>query len=182
MLVILHPPIRMDPARIARLWNRPCPRCSCPLRPLTLCTARTCSRDGPCPRSRRVPPHRLAPPVAAALHPPATACVKVLVADELHTNDLRTLRSVELHADIEFRIDEPPFSSKQQDVVLESACCKLLCKVFQIFQRYVASISYGCCKNRLRCCICCNGCTRILQYFIFNVSSVFRCMLQVCFI
>jgi hypothetical protein len=31
------------------------------------------------------------------------------------------------------------------------------------------------------CCICCNGCTRILQNYVFNVASVFfKRMLQVC--
>jgi hypothetical protein len=37
----------------------------------------------------------------------------------------------ELHADVELRVDEPPFSSKQQiDVALESACCKPMFQVF----------------------------------------------------
>jgi hypothetical protein len=55
------------------------------------------------------------------------------------------------------------FLSKQQvDVVLENICCKCLFQVFWIFQRYIASVSYGCCKNKSRCCICCNGCTRML--------------------
>jgi hypothetical protein len=40
-----------------------------------------------------------------------------------------------------------------------SACCNYL---FQMFQRYVASVSYGCCKSRSWCYICCNGCTHIL--------------------
>jgi hypothetical protein len=44
----------------------------------------------------------------------------------------------------------------------ESACCKRMFQVFQMFQRYVASISYGCCKSRSRCCICFNGCTHML--------------------
>jgi hypothetical protein len=46
-------------------------------------------------------------------------------------------------------------------------------QVFQLFQRYVARVSYGCCKSRLGCCICCNGCTLMLQIFVPNVSSVF---------
>jgi hypothetical protein len=38
-------------------------------------------------------------------------------------------------------------------------------QVFQMFHMYVASVSYGCCKSRSGCCICicCNGCTRMLQ-------------------
>jgi hypothetical protein len=48
-----------------------------------------------------------------------------------------------------------------------------------MFQRYVASVSDGCCKSRSGCCICCNGCTCMLlvsQIFI----CVFRRILQVC--
>jgi hypothetical protein len=51
---------------------------------------------------------------------------------------------------------------------------------FKCFQRYVASVSYGCCKSRSKCCTCCNGCTRMLQAPVLNVSSVFLRMLQAC--
>jgi hypothetical protein len=51
-----------------------------------------------------------------------------------------------------------------------------------MFQRYVVSISYGCCKSRSECCIYCNSYTRMLQTSVPNVSSVFRCMLQVFFL
>jgi hypothetical protein len=49
-------------------------------------------------------------------------------------------------------------------------------QVFQLFYMYVSSVSYGCCKSRLGCCI---GCMRMLQA---HVSSVFSdvYMLQVC--
>jgi hypothetical protein len=46
-----------------------------------------------------------------------------------------------------------------------------------MFHRYVASISSGCCPSRSGCCIYCNGCTRMLQASVLNVSSVF---LDVC--
>jgi hypothetical protein len=36
-----------------------------------------------------------------------------------------------------------------------------------------ASVSDKCCKSRLRCYICCNGCTRMLQASVPNVSSMF---------
>jgi hypothetical protein len=54
--------------------------------------------------------------------------------------------------------------------------------VFQLFHRYVVSVLCGCCKSRSRCCICCNGCTHILQASVLNASSGFfpRRMLQVC--
>jgi hypothetical protein len=44
---------------------------------------------------------------------------------------------------------------------------------------YVASVSCWCCKNRLWCCICCNGYTRTLQASILAVSDHGCCM---CFI
>ena len=42
-----------------------------------------------------------------------------------------------------------------------------------MFQRYVASVSYGCCKSRSGCCTCYNGCTCMFQVYVPNVSSVF---------
>jgi hypothetical protein len=42
------------------------------------------------------------------------------------------------------------------------ACCKLTCQMFQMFYRYVVSVSYGCYNSRSRYYICCNGCTHIL--------------------
>jgi hypothetical protein len=53
-------------------------------------------------------------------------------------------------------------------------CCKHMFQVFRIFQRYVASVSYGCCKSRSRCCICCNGNTCMLQTSVLNVSFIFH--------
>jgi hypothetical protein len=88
------------------------------------------------------------------------------------------LRSIELHANIELRVDEPPFSSKQQiDVVLESACCKRLFQVFQMFLSYITCVSYECYKHRSRCYISCNGCLRMLQDFVPNILSIFS---EVC--
>ena len=42
-----------------------------------------------------------------------------------------------------------------------------------MFQMYVASVTYGCCKSRSGCCICYNGCACMLQACVHNVSSVF---------
>jgi hypothetical protein len=55
-------------------------------------------------------------------------------------------------------------------------------QVFQMFSRYVASVSYGCCKSRSRCYICCNGYTRMLQASVSNVSSVFQTYVACVFI
>ncbi|XP_066311239.1 uncharacterized protein [Miscanthus floridulus] len=49
---------------------------------------------------------------------------------------------------------------------------KRMFQVFQLFQRYVARVSYGYCKSRLGCCLCCNGCTLMLQTFVPNVLYI----------
>jgi hypothetical protein len=49
--------------------------------------------------------------------------------------------------------------------------------MFQMFHMDVASVLRGCYKSRLTCCICCNGCTCMLQAFVPNISAVF---LDVC--
>jgi hypothetical protein len=46
-------------------------------------------------------------------------------------------------------------------------------QVFQMFHWYIASVSYGCYKSKSRCCICCNGCTRMLQGSVPHVLSIF---------
>jgi hypothetical protein len=54
-------------------------------------------------------------------------------------------------------------------------CCRCMFQVFQLFQRYVAVVSYGYCKSRsgmlyiLQCCKCFRG---MLQVFVQNVSSI----------
>jgi hypothetical protein len=76
-----------------------------------------------------------------------------------HTSDLHALTS--LH------------SSKQQgDFYAESTCCNYIFQVFQVFQRYIASVSYRCCKSRSGCCICCNDYARMFQVYVLNVSSI----------
>jgi hypothetical protein len=50
-----------------------------------------------------------------------------------------------------------------------------------MFQMYVASILYQYCKNRLGCYICCNGCIRMLQRSVTNVSSMFSDVCCICF-
>jgi hypothetical protein len=76
-------------------------------------------------------------------------------------------------------------SSKEMLRCAENTCCKSMFHVFQVFHRYIAIVSYGCCKSRSRCCICGNGCTRMLQWSVFNVSSMFsnvccKCVLSGC--
>jgi hypothetical protein len=43
--------------------------------------------------------------------------------------------------------------------------------MFQVFQRYVASIVYRCCKNKLGCNTCYNGYTCMFQVYVPNISS-----------
>jgi hypothetical protein len=45
-------------------------------------------------------------------------------------------------------------------------------KVFQMFQRYITSVLYRCCKSRSGYCTYCNGYTRMIQVYVPNVSSV----------
>jgi hypothetical protein len=48
--------------------------------------------------------------------------------------------------------------------------------MFQVFQRYVVSVSYWYCKSRSGCCEsssgCCNGYARMFQVYVPNVLSV----------
>jgi hypothetical protein len=53
----------------------------------------------------------------------------------------------------------------------ESACCKSIFQVFQMFLS-VTCVVYRCWKSRLGCCTCCNGYTRMFQAYVPNVSSV----------
>jgi hypothetical protein len=47
---------------------------------------------------------------------------------------------------------------------------------------YVANVSYGCCKSRLRCCIYCCGYIRMLQSIRFRCSFVFQTYVTSVFI
>jgi hypothetical protein len=67
--------------------------------------------------------------------------------------------------------DEPPFPSNKS--------CAKRASGKRMFQRYVASVSYRCCKSRSGCCksrseyyTCCNGYARMFQVYIPNVSSI----------
>jgi hypothetical protein len=60
------------------------------------------------------------------------------------------------------------------EMFVETARCKRIFEVFQVFQRYVATVLYRCCKIKSGYCICCNGCTQMLQASVSNVSSVFQ--------
>jgi hypothetical protein len=50
-------------------------------------------------------------------------------------------------------------------------------QVPQMFHRYVATVSYGCCKSRLGRCMCCNGWT-VCCKFLFLMFHLF--FLDVC--
>ena len=44
-------------------------------------------------------------------------------------------------------------------------CCKCMFQMFHLFQTYIASVLS-------RCCIYCNGYTRMLQVYVSNVSAL----------
>ena len=67
--------------------------------------------------------------------------------------------------------------SLSQNAQLELDCTFNMFQVFHMFYKHVASVSYGYCKSRSGCCICCNGCTCMLHMSIPKVSSV---SLDVC--
>jgi hypothetical protein len=52
-------------------------------------------------------------------------------------------------------------------------CCKRMFQLLQMFQRYIASVSYRWSKSRSRYCIYCNDYTCMLQASVLNVSFVF---------
>jgi hypothetical protein len=63
-----------------------------------------------------------------------------------------------------YTLDPPPFVQAASRCYAESACCK---PTFQVFQMYVASVLYGCCKSI--------GMLHMLQASaVPNVSSVFQ--------
>jgi hypothetical protein len=103
---------------------------------------------------------------------PALSCGHCRVAAYEHH---RATTSGELH--VPTSLHSP--SSK------EMFCAKLyvasICfKCFKCFRVMLQVCSYGCCKSISGCCICCNGCTRMLQTSVLKVSFVFLRMLQVC--
>jgi hypothetical protein len=71
-------------------------------------------------------------------------------------------------------------SSKQQiDVMLKMHVARIYFKVFQLFQRYVASVVYQCCKSRSGCCniaiaihVCFKCIFQIFYLFQTYVTSV----------
>jgi hypothetical protein len=75
-----------------------------------------------------------------------------------------------------------PAASSARKCYVESVCCKCMFEVFQMFQRYVASVSYGCCKSRSECCIYC----KVFHMYVASVYSkcfiCFRCILQVFYL
>ena len=60
-------------------------------------------------------------------------------------------------------------------------CCKRMFLVFQMFLRYVAGVSYGCCKSRPGCCICYKVFQRLVASFseasckrLFKIFHLFQ--------
>jgi hypothetical protein len=137
-------PLLLPPALLA---PGPTPR-ACPTAP---------AAAPPTPRAR---PAARAPPPAQQRQqaPPAQREASDPGAEDLRPHLLLQLRC--LDAD----------SGSEEAALGYDAWCRC---TFQMFQTYVTSFSYGCCKSGSGCCICCNGCTRMLQVSVPNVSSIF---------
>jgi hypothetical protein len=82
--------------------------------------------DSACAAPAR-PPFGLAPPIAAALHPPATATAEVHATDELRTGNLRALRGIKIHSGVELHKDELHSSEQQGDIALKTPHVASVC-------------------------------------------------------
>jgi hypothetical protein len=149
MLLFGHSSVRLDPARVAHSWRPSLHRL---LSLWHLRAARPCSRDG----SRPHPLEPRAPTRATDLALPGLRrCPRPYSCLPLRLRSIHLQRP--LSRSVPLTSSTPTsssastslhFLSKQQvDLAPESACCK---RLFQMFQRYVASVSYGCCKSRSR--------------------------------
>ena len=162
--------------------RKPLPRSQkSPCRPLAPSLARShrshatwLTHPAPCRVTRRATLHLPRPPLrlAAFSSKRSTFSTGATRHGLLH----RICRGI-LHRCGELYTDELHASTSLHSYVArrcyaESACCKRMFQVFQIFQKYVASVSYGCCKSRLGYCICCKCFRGILQAFVQSVSSV----------
>jgi hypothetical protein len=65
---------------------------------------------------------------------------------------------------IELRIDEPPFVQVTSNCYTESACCKSMFQVFQMFQRYVAEVDQD------------------VAHVIMAIHVCFKCMFQMFYL
>jgi hypothetical protein len=63
----------------------------------------------------------------------------------------------------------PPLCIVSHGKRVRNACYKTMFQVFQMFYRYVAHVSCGCCKSRSGCCICCKRLFKMFHLFL-------RCM------
>ena len=109
---------------------------------------------------------------------PNTRCGLLEHADSPQPS-LETYRGL-LHRSSEFRATDELFTGELHVLMslrcqvarrccAESAYCK---HMFQVFQRYVVSVSYGCCKSRSGCCICCKCFRDMLQGFVQTILCV----------
>ena len=56
--------------------------------------------------------------------------------------------------------------------LLKTHVASVCFECFRYF-RGMLQVSDGCYKSRSGCCICCNGCTPMLQRYVTNILSVF---------
>jgi hypothetical protein len=147
--------------------------------------------------ARRAPHPRvslLAPTVPPAARPPtpsgvppasasvggAVACLRSVPTEPRATTSVAVLVVLARYCSVPAPAPRPESTGPSLFLPL---CCKCRC-----YQRYIASVSYGYCKSRSECCICCKCFRCMLQVFQRLVASVyskcficFRRMLQAFF-
>jgi hypothetical protein len=115
------------------------------------------------------PPASSTLPTSIIASSQSSACVaagELCATDELRNGNL---------CGIELCIDEPRFAQIARRCYAESAYCKRMFQVFQVFHMHVASVSRG-------YCIYCHGYTRMLQVYCSKCFSFFEHMLQVFYL
>jgi hypothetical protein len=175
LLIIGRPPVWTDPCKSSTCFA---PRARCP-RPSRLLAQRAAHLD--LLRDKPSPPRRTAPPLARTVCPrpdsclplrPRSICLALPRSIPSTSSTLATsapLHGIELHVGVKLCVDEPSFAQAASRCYAESACCNIIFQVFQMFQSYIASVVYWCCKSRSGCCTCYNSYTCMVQVYVLNV-------------
>jgi hypothetical protein len=129
----------------------------------------------------------LTPPIAVVRHLPAMNPTEVRALTSSTLATFVSLRSIELHADVELHVDEPLFSSKQQvDVHLKAHVASVCFKCFscfrgmlQVFHMDVAKVDRDVAYVAMVVHVCCKLLSPMYyQFFQTYVASMFIWMLH----
>ena len=151
-----------SPARphLALFAPRSCPSCAPPT-PLAPCSA--------------VPPAACAHPRCRARRPPLLMLVVPSRASGRSPPSQGHLRARPMLVVLARRRSAPAPTRRLESTgsgLFLPLCCKCMLKCFRCYHMYAASVSYGYCKSRSGCCICCKCFRGMLKAFVQNVSSV----------